>query len=77
MLKVLADHNRKETAFLSYLSHPDFKVLSCLLKYFGHIQSKNKDTKSVISYKSNIAISSSNTSGVEMVKVLMALFMCE
>ena len=36
-------------AFISYLSRLNFKLLSWLLKHFGHIQFKNKDGKSAVS----------------------------
>ena len=46
------------TAFISYLSHPGFILLSCLLQHFGHIQPKNKDAKSSVSeMKSTIGLS--------------------
>ena len=38
----------KQPLFVSYLSRPGFKLLSCLLQCFGHIKFKNKDTKSVV-----------------------------
>ena len=39
------DRRKKETVFISYLSRPDFKLLSRLLQHFGHVQSKNIDDR--------------------------------
>ena len=52
--KISADQDQKATSYCC----PGFKLLSWLLQCFGHIQSKNKNTNSVVFFffKSKSAI---------------------
>ena len=46
-MKIFRPTKIEAAAFISYLSHLNFKLL--VLQCFGHIQSKNKDAKSALS----------------------------
>ena len=77
---ISADQDNKVTAFIPYLSRPDFKLLSGLLQHFGHMYSVKKiDVKSAVSlfvfYRKVRSVSRMlyGISGVERVTPLMVI----
>ena len=50
VLRILADQDRTATAFYTLPLPPRLQTFIVALQSFGHIQSKNKDAKSAVSF---------------------------